>query len=139
MIPMTRSIVLLERLSSAYGVPGFSESETNRYTLEIDDHVFYFFDEPERSTLYIQVDVAEYTDSESTESLTGLMKLNHLWDATQGGIFGLDINNSVFSYNYKIQYPLTPADDYDEYLIDLVPEIIRCIQYARETLSHTEE
>lgn len=58
---ITRSMVLLERLFSAYGSPGFTESAENQYILETDNILFYFFDEPEQSELYIQADIAEYT------------------------------------------------------------------------------
>lgn len=54
MNPITRSMVLLERLFSAYGSHGFTESAENQYILETDNILFYFFDEPEQSELYIQ-------------------------------------------------------------------------------------
>ena len=135
MNPITRSMVLLERLFSAYGSLGFTESAENQYILETDNILFYFFDEPEQSELYIQADIAEYTATETTEALIAMLKMNHLWDATEGGIIGLSVENNAFTYTYKIQYPLVESDDYDEYLIDLLPEIIRCIQYARSKLS----
>ncbi|HEF0087958.1 TPA: type III secretion system chaperone [Citrobacter youngae] len=95
---------------------------------------FIFFDEKESSEIYIQADIAEYTSTENVAALIALLKINHLWDATNGGIIGLSPENNVFSYTYKIKLPLGESDNYDEYLIDLLPEIIRCIQYARSKL-----
>ncbi|MBJ8959875.1 type III secretion system chaperone [Citrobacter youngae] len=130
----TNTVLLLECLFRAYGFPEFIESETGQYTLEIDDILFYFFDEKESSEIYIQADIAEYTSTENVAALIALLKINHLWDATNGGIIGLSPENNIFSYTYKIKLPLGESDNYDEYLIDLLPEIIRCIQYARSKL-----
>lgn len=132
---MSRSLVLLERLYSAYGFSEFAELEMRQYELEIDDVVFFFFDEPEASVLYIQADIVEYNQECTNEALIKILKMNHLWDYTNDGIIGFDAENNLFSYTYKLSFPLVESDDYDEYLIDLLPELTKCIQYARSFLS----
>lgn len=32
--------------------------------------------------------------------------MNHLWDATEGGIIGLSVENNAFTYTYKYSIPL---------------------------------
>ena len=107
--------------------------ENDRCQTEIENIPFAFFYVDEFSSLFIQAFIGDPEAIDDPDSiLENLLQSNHLWGATAGGIFGLNPDDGLLYYNYRLDFPLSDEPLYEDLLIDLMPAIVGAVEAARD-------
>jgi hypothetical protein len=113
--------------------------ENNCCRTEIENILFAFFYSPEFSSLFIQASVGDPKKADDQDALLeGLLQSNHLWDGTAGGIFGLNPEDGLLYYNYRLDFPLSKEPLYEDLLIELMPGMVGAVEAARAPYEEQE-
>jgi hypothetical protein len=124
---------MLQVVGETYGAPGLGLGDAGECELEIGDVLFAFFYVREPEALLINAKIADGKHLENrAEKLEQLLELCHIWQGTARGIIGLNPDDDVFYYSYKIPLPYTEEKDIPaDFLLELLGYMNGAIEVAR--------
>ncbi|MDR2892594.1 MAG: type III secretion system chaperone [Deltaproteobacteria bacterium] len=111
--------------------------KNGRAMAEIEGIRFSFFYEAEYSALFIQAALG----APGQGALEALMLRNHLWEGTAGGVFGVNSEDGILYYSYRLDFPVvtgaTGAEEgvYPVFLCDLMAYIVGAIEAAMDDIT----
>ncbi len=119
---------LVRSLGEAVGDPTIELDEENYCETQLNERTVSFLYEPENEALLIKVTVAPA----DTLDLEHLLRKNHFWGETGGGMFCLHPNeNMVYSF-MRLSFPLSNEPIYPTFLCDILPNLLGAAEAAPE-------
>lgn len=122
---------LIKELGGYTGIPELVLGETGICTADIEGIRFSFFYNPEWDCLFIQAALG----APGQEAMESLLRINHLWEGTAGGIFGLNPEDGLVYFCYRLNFPLADEPAYDGFMCDLMANIVGAIEAAGDALN----
>ena len=126
----TEAAALVAFLGEYTGNPGLVLNANGHAAAEIEGVLFSFFYEADHNALFIQAALG----TPSPAALEPLMLCNHLWEGTAGGIFGVNPEDGIVYYSYRLDFPLADEGIYPEFLCDLMGGILGAIEVVMEEI-----
>lgn len=122
---------LIRELHDHTGIPELVLDGTGTCTADIEGIRFSFFYNQEWDCLFIQAALG----APGPEAMEKLLRLNHLWEGTAGGIFGLNPGDGIVYFSYRLDFPVADEPVYSGFMCDLMANIIGAIEVAGDELN----
>lgn len=127
---------LLSRLALEVGDPDIKLNAEGAATAVLNDLPFSFHYHQPTETLFIQVycgDLKNVADQDG--ALTKALKANYMWRGTFGGVLGLSGDDLTLSY--RLDFPLSPEDTPDDFLVRLLPHLAGAAEAAADMIGNS--
>jgi hypothetical protein len=133
MMSKTAAAALIKALGDFLENPGLSLEKQNSCSALIGNIRFSFFWSEKYNCLFIQALAGSATALKDPDAaFAAILKGNHLWAATSGGVFGL--NDGNIYYSYRLDFPFAEESGYTDLLCDLLPYMVGAIERVQDIL-----